>query len=202
MTVTIESVKQKRTSQSEGAVRKSAEQAVAFKDFTVIFETAFREYWSRIYGVLFRMVGDHADAEDLALETFWQLYNRPPRDRQNLGGWLYRVATNLGLNALRANKRRRRYEEEAGHIDLHSATYDPAFEIERIEERQRVQLVLKLIKPRSVRLLVLRHSGLSYAELAVTLKLPVASIGRLLVRAEAEFAKRYRELWDSDIIDT
>lgn len=36
----------------------------------------------------------------------------------NRSGWLYRVATNLGLNALRAHKRRQRYELDAGRWEI------------------------------------------------------------------------------------
>ena len=83
---------------------------------TAEFEAVFLEHWQPICRVLVRLVGDPAEAEDLALETFWQLYRRPPSNdhAQNVGGWLYRVATNLGLNALRARKRRTRHEVQAG----------------------------------------------------------------------------------------
>ena len=62
------------------------------------FETIFLENWPRVYGLLFRLVGDQAEAEDLALETFMRLYQRPPVNNPalNLGGWLHRVAVNLG----------------------------------------------------------------------------------------------------------
>ena len=73
------------------------------------FERTFLEHWPRVYGVLFRLVGDRAEAEDLALETFWKLWQRNSSEADNLGGWLYRVATNLGYNALRAAKRRLRH---------------------------------------------------------------------------------------------
>jgi RNA polymerase sigma-70 factor (ECF subfamily) len=67
-------------------------------------EAAFNRHWSRVYGVLYRLVGDHAEAEDLALEAFWRLHNQRSsmNDEHSLGGWLYRVAVNLGFNALRA----------------------------------------------------------------------------------------------------
>ena len=81
-------------------------------------EEAFEQHWSSVCRTLYTLVGDWAEAEDLALETFWRLYKRPPRDLRNVGGWLYRVATNLGLNALRARKRRQRHEEEAGALRL------------------------------------------------------------------------------------
>jgi len=161
------------------------------------FEDTFNEHWSRVYEVLFRIVGERAEAEDLALETFWRLYNRPPKyeSREKLAGWLYRVATNLGFNALRARKRRSRYEEEAGHIDIEThASPDPAKEAERLEEVQQVRQILSLMKPRNAKLLILRNSGFSYAELAVTLGIEPGSIGTMLVRAEADFEKRYRQL--------
>jgi RNA polymerase sigma-70 factor (ECF subfamily) len=48
------------------------------------------------------------------------------------------------------------------------------------------------MKPRDAKLLLLRHSGLSYKELAVVLNVAPGSIGSLLTRAERAFAKKYR----------
>src|SRR5512143_140799 len=83
------------------------------------FDRIFIEHWPRVYAVLVRLVGDRDEAEDLALETFWRLHRHPPGTGvQGLGGWLYRVASNLGLNALRARKRRVQHELEAGRQAL------------------------------------------------------------------------------------
>jgi RNA polymerase sigma-70 factor (ECF subfamily) len=160
------------------------------------FEDVFNDQWNRVYGVLYRIVGEQDEAEDLALETFWRLYDRPPKydSREKLVGWLYRVATNLGFNALRTRKRRSRYEEEAGHLEMEfQASPDPAIEAERSEDIHRVRKILYQMKPRNAKLLMLRASGFSYAELAATLGLASGSIGTLLVRAEADFAERYRQ---------
>ena len=161
------------------------------------FEAIFLEHWPRVYGVLRRIVGDHAEAEDLALEAFWRLYDRPPQDESNLnvGGWLYRVATNLGLNAIRAWKRRERYEMEAGLWDAEAnAGADPERAVSDAEDRRRARRVLRELDQRQAQLLILRYSGLSYRELAVALGVSENSIGTLLVRAEREFEKRYRRL--------
>src|SRR5512133_3968221 len=87
------------------------------------FESLFREYWAYVYRILQRLVGDPAEAEDLALETFLRLYQRSPikEDGFQLGGWLYRVATNLGLRSIRSFKRRERHEIEAGRFALEEA---------------------------------------------------------------------------------
>jgi len=57
-----------------------------------------------------------------------------------------------------------------------------------------VQTALARLKPRSAQVLTLRHSGLSYAEIAAVLRLPISSVGTLLARAEIEFEKVYREI--------
>jgi len=165
------------------------------------FDDIFLEQWPRVYGLLLRLVGDHAEAEDLALEAFLRLYQRgkshqPPAKGENdlnVGGWLHRVATNLGLNAIRGWKRRQRYELESGKVDLsENAPASPAEVFAAGEERQRVRVILSQMEPRQAQLLILRHSGRSYQEIGAALQVSVTSIGTLLARAENEFARRYR----------
>jgi RNA polymerase sigma-70 factor (ECF subfamily) len=156
------------------------------------FEAAFAEHYTRVYGVLFRLLGDRAEAEDLTVETFWRLWEHAPRRADNLAGWLYRVAMRLGYNALRASRRRDRYELEAGHEALIvNAAPNPADAVELAQERAAVRAVLDQMKPRDAQLLVLRHSGLSYAEIAAALGLAPGSVGTLLARAETEFELRF-----------
>ena len=127
---------------------------------TLDFDEIFENHWERICAVLYRILGDWSEAEDLALETFFRLYSSPPAEKGNISGWLYRVATNLGLNAVRAQKRRLRYEEEAGKLSLQENQIgDPVVEIERTLERKMVRTVLLHIKPRSAQILILRYSG-------------------------------------------
>jgi RNA polymerase sigma-70 factor (ECF subfamily) len=159
------------------------------------FEATFLEHWPRVYGFLLRLVGDHAEAEDLALETFMRLYQRPPSDDQplNLGGWLHRVASNLGLNAIRSWKRRQRYELETGARALAEAPANSPAELFTTEEEHRlVRQILSELNPRQSQLLILRHSGMAYREIAEALGLSATSLGPLLLRAETEFERRYR----------
>lgn len=165
------------------------------KTISQAFEGVFMEHWPRVFGFLYRLVGDRDEAEDLALETFLRLYQRPPADGEdlNLGGWLHRVAANLGLNAIRGWKRRSHYELGAGKDAIFDAPSDaPADLFAAEEERQRVRQVLGEMNPRQARLLVLRYSGMAYREISSVLGVSAASIGPLLLRAEVEFARRYR----------
>ena len=156
-------------------------------------ETLFHQQWDRLCAALYRFTGDSAEAEDLAMEAFVQLWQRPPADSANLGGWLYRVATRLGLNRLRAAARRGRYELSAGHAGLAQAAPDPENEAGRRQERARVRAVLAEMDERQSRLLLLRHAGFSYQEIAAALELNPASIGTLLARAEQAFHKLYEK---------
>lgn len=159
-----------------------------------VFEALFTEHYPRVYNVLFRLVGDPDEADDLAAETFWRLWERPPRQGENLGGWLYRVATRLGYNALRSARRRGYYETEArqGTLDLQLSD-NPAQAAEKADERRHVQAVLRRMSLREVQILVMRHSGLPYKEIASAVGVSTGSVGALLARAEARFETLYRE---------
>lgn len=159
--------------------------------FTIIVN----EFWPKIHGMLASMLGDDAEAEDLALETFWRLYKHSPKSYENITGWLYRVATRLGLNALRTRQRRIKYESEASLMLLNSTNpLPPEEEQMHAETRAHVRLVLSQIKRRSAQILFLRHLGLTYAELSEALQVALGSVGTMLARAEKEFESRYRAL--------
>lgn len=159
------------------------------------FEAVFQQHWPRLVAVLFRLTGDRAEAEDLALEVFWRLHRKPAlqAEGQDPGGWLYRVATRLGYNALRSRTRRSRYEQRAAAQAADTAPQlTPEGQVEQRQERQRVRQVLARMRPRAAQLLILRHSGLSYAELAAATGAAPGSVGTLLARAEKEFERLYR----------
>jgi RNA polymerase sigma-70 factor (ECF subfamily) len=96
--------------------------------------------------------------------------------------------------------RRRRNEQAAGiEIARHSSAGDPLSDVLRSEQRTRVQAVLATLQPVSAKLLLLRHAGFSYGELADTLAIKPASVGTLLARAAAEFEKKYRSLHGGEL---
>jgi len=155
-------------------------------------EGLFHQQWNRLCAALYHFTGDPDEAEDLVLEAFVQLWQHPPARADNLGGWLYRVATRLGLNRLRSAARRDRYELDAAHQALlGEQPGDPQDETARRVERARVRSVLAGMDERQARLLLLRHSGFSYQEIAAALELNPASVGTLLARAEQIFSERY-----------
>jgi RNA polymerase sigma factor (sigma-70 family) len=160
------------------------------------FEAAFLEHHSRVVGVLLRLVGERTRAEELANDVFWKLYRTPTLAQGNggLGGWLYRTATNIGIDTLRAGARRRKYETEAARLREGAAAATPLDDVVREEQRRRVRAVLAAIKPVQAQILILRASGFSYKELADVLQAQPSGIGTMLSRAQAEFRRIYLQL--------
>ncbi|MFQ5594411.1 MAG: sigma-70 family RNA polymerase sigma factor [Anaerolineae bacterium] len=160
------------------------------------FEALFLAHYDEVYRLLFRIVGSRQEAEDLAQETFLRLYRqRFPVDRErNMRAWLYRVATNLGLNALRGRRRREQRIAAAAHqaTAISDSPLDPAEAALRRDEREAVRRVLAGLPPRQAKLLLLRHAGLTYRELADAIGVAPGSVGTLLARAMAAFEQAYR----------
>lgn len=157
------------------------------------FEEIFLRHRDKVHAVLFRLLGEREEAEDLTQEVFLRLYRRPVAGGQeaNLAGWLYRVAINAGYNALRGRKRGKSREERADWTGPGAAFGDPPEQVLIAEERAKVRAILMEMGERARSCLLLRHAGLSYAEIGATLGIARASVGTVLARAEREFRDRY-----------
>lgn len=164
------------------------------------FDEIFLSTYPRLVAILRRMLGDSGRAEELASEAFLKLYSTtlPPTARSNVPGWLYRTAMNLGIDDLRSRSRHFRLGADATREATSNAhSEDGLQQLLRTERQQRVRLVLAKLKPEAAQLLLLRASGYSYKELAQHLEIAPASVGTMLIRAEAAFEKKYLELFGS-----
>ena len=163
------------------------------------FRAVFLQHYARMVGILERLLGDRQQAEEIANDAFWRLFRQPSLQAGgNVGGWLYRTATNLGIDALRASNRRRQHEAAAGHTADAGSQPDPLHDLLRAEKCQRVRSVLGMLKPDRAQLLLLRASGFSYKEIAGALDLKASGIGTTLNRAEEEFRNCYLELYPNE----
>ncbi|HXN48422.1 MAG TPA: sigma-70 family RNA polymerase sigma factor [Bryobacteraceae bacterium] len=161
------------------------------------FEAVFLEHYARLVAVVQRVLGDRAQAEEIASDAFLKLYRQPsaPDGYQNLGGWLYRTASRLGIDALRAGNRRRQRDPEAGERLAESgAAAGPLEDVLRRERAKNVRAALATLKPAQAQILTLRASGLSYREVAEAMGVKSTSVGQSLARAEAAFEKAYRRI--------
>jgi RNA polymerase sigma-70 factor (ECF subfamily) len=71
------------------------------------FASVFRAERRRLWGLAYRLTGSAEDADDVLQEAFARLLAEPTRkSAADLGPWLARVVTNLGVDALRRRRRR------------------------------------------------------------------------------------------------
>ncbi len=71
------------------------------------FDLIIEQYSGRIYGTLYRMLGNAQDTEDLVQEVFLRAYKSLPgfEGKSSIARWLYRIAMNTLADFLRAKKR-------------------------------------------------------------------------------------------------
>jgi RNA polymerase sigma-70 factor (ECF subfamily) len=129
------------------------------------------------------------DGEEIVQEVFLGLFQhlRQGRSRQNLRGWAFRVAHNLGL------KRRMSGAREGLQNDFGDTWPDPAENPEEqmlTSQRQaRLQAVLRALPRQDQCCLSLRAEGLRYREIAGVLGISLASVAASLERSLARFSR-------------
>lgn len=186
----------KEPSEAEALAREGDAAAVGREWPEAEFAAVFREYYARVVGAAARLTGERAQAEEIADDAFWKLYRRPHlrREGNNLGGWLYRTATRMALDALRARKRSRAGGERlAAAAPTASHGAGPLGALVEREQAERVRRALGRLRPVQAQMLALRAGGLSYLEVAAALRMKAASVGTTLARAEAAFVRAYGE---------
>ena len=147
------------------------------------FGELVRRYRDVVFHLAWRMARNHADADDLAQETFVRAYDRLSLYRHEYAfrSWICTICANLAKNRFRKEARRR--EAEEGHADFAAdaaarkgAPTDPrAVELnavlDRLPEGLRVPLVLKYAE------------GMSYEEIAKVLSLGLSAAKMRVARA-------------------
>jgi RNA polymerase sigma factor (sigma-70 family) len=158
-------------------------------------EQVFRAAYPRVVAVAARVLGSRDEAEDVAQEVFLT-FGRSSVPAGEAVGWLSVAAAHTALNHLRSGRRRAAREEAVGDGDTVSP--DVADAVVTREERRRVRAALARLPRRQAVALVLRHSGLSYAEVAAALDLSPASVGTTVRRAESALRKELNRHAPSD----
>jgi RNA polymerase sigma factor (sigma-70 family) len=167
------------------------------------FDALFARFYPELFGLVYRVLGDRMESEDVLQETFLKLADAPAlqaKPEEEVGAWLRRVGLNLAFNRVRSARRARERLQRVGRLEsgaqdlVHADASGAAGQVERDEQRAAVRRALADVPERQRECLLLRHSGYSYAEIAATLGIAVGSVGVLLARAESAFRLNYRRL--------
>lgn len=154
-------------------------------------EQVFRAGYPRVVAVAARVLGSREQAEDVAQEVFLA-FGRSSVPADEAPGWLAVAAAHTALNSLRSQRRRSSREEAV--TDRDPVAPDVADAVVALDERRHVRAALARLPRRQAVALVLRHSGLSYAEVAAALDLSPGSVGTSLRRAESALREELRHV--------
>ena len=156
----------------------------------------FQRDYPLVVGVAARVLGSRDEAEDVAQEVFLS-FGRTTVPVSEARGWLSVAAAHTALNVVRTG-RRRVAREEAAFAAEDAVVSDVADSVVTQEERRAVRSALSRLPRTQAVALVLRHSGLSYADVAAALDLSPTSVGTTVRRAESALRKELNRHASSD----
>ena len=153
------------------------------------FEDLVRTYQHRVFGVGLRMLGNRAEAEEIAQETFLRAHRALGefRGEARLGTWLYAIASRLCLNRLASGDRRHPRADDDALDRVPTSVADAATTLERSElEAALHQAIAALPEDRRIVVVLRDLEGLTYEEIAEVLGLELGTVRSRLHRARLE----------------
>lgn len=154
------------------------------------FGALYRRYLDRVYGYCFYLLGDHHDAEDATERTFLAALDAIDRFRDEGGSfrsWLFRIAHNQLVNALRTRSRRR--TEPLDGVPEPVSGADPAVAVDTADEARRLRRALSRLSDDRRQVVILRFvDGLSAREIGAVLGRSEGAVRVLQHRALRELA--------------
>lgn len=165
------------------------------------FNDSVKAYERRVFALVVRMIGNSAEAEELAQDVFVQVFKAIGtfRGESKLSTWIYRIAINICKNRTKYLKVRHTNEQEElqaleERVPLADARRSNAAQIERPDEmfagkqvERIVQQAILELEPSFRECLVLRDvEDLSYEEIGAITGLPEGTVKSRIHRARAQ----------------
>jgi RNA polymerase sigma-70 factor (ECF subfamily) len=154
----------------------------------------FEELRERLLRYLLVLGLSAHDGEEIIQESFLLLFQHLQRgkSRENLRGWIFRVARNLGLKQRMANQLRLRriveFDETLPeqHVDRNP---NPEEQLRNKERRSRLLAVVNALSEQDQSCLCMRAEGLRYREIAEALGISLGSVAASLARSLARLGR-------------
>jgi len=173
------------------------------------FNELVREYQTQVFRVVFRMLGDHAEAEDVAQEVFITVFKaiKTFRGDSKLSTWLYRIAVNHTKNrikylARRAHSTKREFDEVGDRDAIESATMNTSAKLPRPDEMAQareaestIQRALYELDAEFRELVILRDiENLTYEEIGTISGLAAGTVKSRLHRARLALREKVAKM--------
>jgi RNA polymerase sigma-70 factor (ECF subfamily) len=146
----------------------------------------YDRYGTVLYAVAYRIVGENADAEEVVMEAFAQVWRDARRfesARGSVAAWLTMISRSRALDHIRSRGRRERLNTSAAQEDQSQAPAmgswgtDPGDQVEQTERQKRVAEALETLSPVQRQAIELAYyDGLSQSEIAERLNEPLGTV--------------------------
>lgn len=151
------------------------------------FEAFVRSYQDMVYATAVRLLGNRAEAEDIAQTVFLKAFQRFEELQATVtaGGWLKTVTRNSCLNHLARHRSRWRLfselADESGETepfeDRLASDANPALDLERQDRHAHLEAALwRLPDHQRVPLVLFHFEGMSYQEIAETIGVSLSKL--------------------------
>ena len=175
-------------------------------------EKAYREllvrYERPVFSIIYRMIRDREQAEDLAQETFVRVFNHIDRydPRYKFSSWIFKIATNLTIDHIRrkelntvsidGSRNATTAEQiEATSITIASPDENPEELLEAKELGEEIEEAIGKLRPEYRAAILLRHvDGREYQEIAEILSLPLGTVKTYIHRGRNELREQLQHL--------
>jgi RNA polymerase sigma-70 factor (ECF subfamily) len=172
-------------------------------DIAGAFETLVERYQNRLVGILFHLVGNREEAEDLCQEVFLRIYKarKGYRARAKFSTWLFTIANNLALNYLRSKGRSPNVAVGSKSTDSQAVASiahqlagregTPSAQMRQTELADLVRDALAILnEDQKLAVLLNKFEEMSYAEIADVMGRSPAAVKSLLARARNQLREQ------------
>ena len=167
------------------------------EDDATAFEELMLRYQGRVLSVLRLMIGNRDLAEDLTQDVFLRVFRarKTYTPGSKFSTWLFTIANNVALNAIRRQKRKPEYQfAPVGESSNGMPTIDqtvpensammPTRQLDHQELRETVRMAVDtLSENQRMAVLLNKFEGMNYVEIAQVMKLTPQAVKSLLCRA-------------------
>jgi RNA polymerase sigma-70 factor, ECF subfamily len=175
-------------------------------------EAAYREllrrYQRPVFSLIYRMVRDREQAEDLAQETFVKVFNNISRydPRYKFSSWIFKIASNQTIDFLRKKEPETvsldgsrhastPQEAEATRITAESRDETPEEFVEAKQLGAEIERAIDDLRPDYRTAILLRHvEGLAYEEIAEIMEIPLGTVKTYIHRARSDLRETLAHL--------
>ena len=169
------------------------------------FETLIARYQTSVFNLVYRMLGNREEAEDLAQEVFITVFKQIDRFRgeASLATWIYRIASNHCINRRKYLARRKHYDKKSlsdygdreplgdGRPGVAGDMPRPDEMAEGLEMERLIQQAISALDEDHRLILVLRDvQNLSYEEIGTITGLAAGTVKSRLHRARMSLKER------------